>query len=88
MNASTVVATRRACAARRSPLEGRITAVADVLDALTTTRPYKSGWAFEDAVEFIRQKSGRHFDPDCVQVLLEHTAEFEAIYRQFRNHRD
>lgn len=53
------------------PLEGRIVAVADVLDALTSVRPYKQAWKVADAVASIRQQAGRHFDPDCVDALLE-----------------
>lgn len=50
------------------PLSGRITALADVFDALTSSRPYKKAWAIEDALSFIKDQSGRHFDP----VLVEH----------------
>ncbi len=46
------------------PQSGRIVAVADVFDALTSVRPYKKAWSVEDAVNFIRDNSGSHFDPD------------------------
>ncbi|OZB11408.1 MAG: two-component system response regulator, partial [Marinobacter sp. 34-60-7] len=49
------------------PLEARIVAIADVFDALTSERPYKSAWPVDDAVQYIRNESGRHFDPDLVQ---------------------
>jgi putative two-component system response regulator len=48
------------------PQSGRIVAVADVFDALTSVRPYKKAWSVEDAVNFIRDNSGSHFDPDVV----------------------
>mgnify|MGYP001818731235 FL=1 len=53
------------------PLAGRIVAVADVYDALTTRRPYKDAWPIEDAVAYIRNASGTHMDPDVVEAFLE-----------------
>ena len=52
------------------PLEGRIVAVVDVLDALTSSRPYKRAWTLEEALEEIRTQSGRHFDPQVVEALF------------------
>jgi putative nucleotidyltransferase with HDIG domain len=52
------------------PLEGRIVAVVDVLDALTSERPYKRAWTLEEALEEIKNQSGRHFDPRVVEVLI------------------
>lgn len=52
------------------PLFGRIVAVADVFDALTSERPYKPAWTFEDARAFLADGSGSHFDPDCVAAML------------------
>ncbi len=51
------------------PLSGRIVAVADVFDALTTTRPYKQPWSFEDAHDHLRNGAGSHFDPACVAAF-------------------
>ncbi|MFC4454251.1 HD domain-containing phosphohydrolase [Deinococcus sonorensis] len=51
------------------PLPGRIVAVADVLDALTSERPYKRAWTLEAALEEIRAQAGRHFDPQVVEAL-------------------
>jgi len=53
------------------PLSARIVAVADVFDALTSTRPYKNAWSVEKALNFIKQHRGSHFDPDCVNVFME-----------------
>jgi putative two-component system response regulator len=53
------------------PLEGRIVAVADVFDALTHDRPYKSAWTPEKAVAEIMDQSGRHFDPQVVSAFAE-----------------
>ena len=52
------------------PLAARIVSVADVYDALTTKRPYKSPWSCVNAVDYIKKQSGHHFDPDCVQALI------------------
>lgn len=52
------------------PLSGRIVAVADVFDALTSSRPYKTAWSREDALAFISHQSGRHFDPRCVDAFM------------------
>ena len=52
------------------PLVGRIVAVADVFDALTSTRPYKPAWSLEDATKLLRDGRGAHFDPLCVDALL------------------
>lgn len=52
------------------PLVGRIVAVADVFDALTSERPYKRAWSTEEALTEIQQQSGRQFDPDIVEAFL------------------
>lgn len=52
------------------PLYGRIVAVADVFDALTSARPYKPSWELERATGFIRSNSGTHFDPTCVEAFF------------------
>lgn len=52
------------------PLPGRIVAVADVFDALTTERPYKREWEVEAAVATMKQDTGTHFDPECMAAFL------------------
>jgi two-component system, response regulator RpfG len=52
------------------PLHGRIVAVADVFDALTSERPYKREWQVEAAVATMKQDAGTHFDPECVAAFL------------------
>lgn len=52
------------------PLEARIVAIADVFDALTSRRPYKEAWTTERALDYIRNESGRHFDPTLVALFL------------------
>ena len=65
------------------PLAGRITAVADVFDALTTVRPYKKEWPVEKALELIQQESGLHFDPDLVTAFLDSMPDILAVKEKF-----
>ncbi|GBE09070.1 cyclic di-GMP phosphodiesterase response regulator RpfG [bacterium BMS3Bbin11] len=60
-------------------LAGRIVAVVDVFDALTTRRPYKEAWLMEDAVDYIRNASGSHMDPDVVGAFLGNLERFRQI---------
>lgn len=52
------------------PLSGRIVALADVFDALTSARPYKAAWPLEQARLHVIENKGRHFDPTCVDAFL------------------
>ena len=52
------------------PLVGRIVAVADVFDALTSERPYKKAWTDEEATRHMHEQRARHFDPDCLDAFL------------------
>lgn len=51
------------------PLVGRITAIADVFDALTSERPYKKAWSEGEALNFLHEQKGRHFDPQLVELF-------------------
>ncbi len=53
------------------PLEGRIVALADVFDALTSKRPYKDAWPEDKACEHIREQRGKHFDPKLTDLFLD-----------------
>lgn len=61
------------------PLPGRIVAVADVFDALTSARPYKKAWPVEEAVTFMKEQTGRHFDPMVIDHFLERLPDIVAI---------
>ena len=65
------------------PLVGRITAVCDVFDALTTKRVYKEAWPLEKAIEQMTADSGRHFDPDIMEAFLQHLDRFRQIQQDF-----
>jgi HD-GYP domain-containing protein (c-di-GMP phosphodiesterase class II) len=61
------------------PLEARVVAIADVFDALTHARPYKSAWTRQEATRYIVEQSGRHFDPALVESFLRVLARFEML---------
>lgn len=65
------------------PLSARIVAIADVFDALTSSRPYKRAWSFDDAVNLIVTESGNHFDPELVTVFTESLTEFKYIMKTY-----
>ena len=63
------------------PLSARIMALADVFDALTSDRPYKTAWSVDEAVAYIKGQKGLHFDPDIVDAF---EAELEAFVQVHR----
>lgn len=65
------------------PLVGRITAIADVFDALTSIRPYKKPWPIDEAISFIVNESGEHFDPQLVQIFTEQLPDILAIGKEY-----
>ena len=65
------------------PLEGRITAIADVFDALTSVRPYKKAWTEEEALDFLVQQKGKHFDPVLVDLFLGQMPAIRAIRQRW-----
>jgi putative two-component system response regulator len=75
----------RALAGEDIPLAGRICAVCDVFDALTSERPYKRAWSVEDALAEIQKGRGKHFDPNLVDVfvtILPEVLEIRAQYNE------
>ena len=75
----------RGLAGEAIPLYGRICAVADVFDALTSARPYKSAFCNEKALQIMREGRGTHFDPAILDVFLAH---FDAALRIQREYAD
>jgi len=61
----------RGVAGEAIPIEGRIVAIADVFDALTSDRVYRKAFAVEKAVEMMRSERGKHFDPVLLDAFLE-----------------
>lgn len=64
-------------------LEGRIVAVADVFDALTSVRPYKRAWSMEEAFTFLTEQSGKKFDPEAVEIIKNSHSAIADIKSQF-----
>ncbi len=65
------------------PLEARIVAVADIFDALTSTRPYKHRWSNEDAIDLLKELAGVRLDEDCVNTLIGLLDKVSAIQDEF-----
>lgn len=61
------------------PLSARITAIADVYDALTSERPYKKAWSHEEAFKEIVNCSESHFDPELVEAFIQCSEQFKHI---------
>ena len=66
------------------PIFGRITAVADVFDALTSSRPYKKAWSLEEAFDFLIEEKSVHFDPKLVDLFIENKNEVIDIHNKFK----
>lgn len=62
------------------PLSARIVAVADVLDALTSKRPYKRAYSFEESIKIIYEEAGNHFDPFIVEVLRKNLGSIKKVF--------
>ena len=63
--------------------EGRVTAIADVFDALGSSRVYKKAWADEDIFTMFVEEKGKHFDPELIDIFLENKEDFLAIRDKF-----
>jgi len=61
------------------PIAARIVGLADVFDALTSKRPYKDPYSIEKALDIIKEEREKHFDPDLIDVFLEHINEVVKI---------
>ncbi len=66
------------------PLSGRILAIVDVFDAMTSERPYKEAWHPDRAFEYIDENRGSHFDPQIVEAFLDKKAEILEIMERNR----
>lgn len=66
------------------PLMGRIVAVVDVFDALTSSRPYKKAWPLEDAFAFLQDQAGKHFDPELVELFVGAKKEVLEIFHRYQ----
>lgn len=67
------------------PLVGRIFAIADVFDALTSYRPYKEPWTINVAIEHMKNQSEKHFDPKIVKIFIKKLPEIINIMEKFKD---
>ncbi|MBF0538808.1 MAG: HD domain-containing protein [Nitrospirae bacterium] len=63
---------------------GRMVAIADVFDALTSKRPYKAPWSIERATELMITEKGKHFDPYLVDIFLKNIDDVKEIYNAYK----
>ena len=70
------------------PLSGRIVAIADVFDALTSMRPYKTPWSEEAVVEFLQNEAGKHFDPALIPEFLACLPKIREIKTRFSDEQE
>jgi len=70
------------------PLAGRITAIADVFDALTSKRPYKEPFSQEKSYAIIREGLGNHFDPDVVDAFFSIEEEILSIKEKYKDEQE
>jgi putative two-component system response regulator len=66
------------------PLWSRITAVADVFDALTSERPYKKAFSNKDALSIMKEKRGKHFEPQLVDLFMDSLDEVFIIQEKYK----
>lgn len=63
----------------------KIVAICDVLDALNSKRCYKDAWPYEDVINYLIEQSGRHFDPEIVDVVVKHKDEIRDILVELKD---
>ena len=65
------------------PLEGRIVALADVIDALLSNRPYKKAWSTEQTFAYVQDQAGGHFDPKLAEIALDLMVQITDVRAQY-----
>ena len=67
------------------PIEGRIVALVDVFDALSSARVYKPAWPLEKVQEYLREQRGRQFDPTLIDALFDRIDDYLAIREEYKD---
>ena len=75
----------RGLSGRDIHIYGRITAVADVFDALGSDRCYKKAWDDERILDLLKEERGKHFDPELIDAFFEHIDDFFAVREKFKD---
>jgi HD-GYP domain-containing protein (c-di-GMP phosphodiesterase class II) len=65
------------------PIWGRIVALADVYDALSSRRVYKEAWSEKDVLEEIRKESGKKFDPELIEIFFDNIDNIRALREKY-----
>jgi putative two-component system response regulator len=73
----------KALAGEQISLSARVTAIADVFDALTSERPYKKAFSDDEAFRLLYGDAGAHFDPYLIEIVKRHEKEFRSIREKF-----
>ena len=63
---------------------GRIVAIADVFDALCSTRPYKEPWEMNDVISLLEKEAGEQFDPDLIKLFVDNVDKFLEIQERYK----
>jgi len=71
--------------AQEIPQAARIFAIVDVFDALTSARPYKLPFSYEESIDFLRREAGKHFDPELLAIFVGIAA---PLYQRFAQHEE
>ena len=72
-------------AGKAIPIEGRIVAVADVFDALSSARPYKEAFPFEKCIKILTEGRGSHFDPRVLDAFMDRVDDVRAIQNEYKD---
>ena len=64
---------------------GRITALADVFDALGSERCYKEAWKDEEIFKLLKEESGKHFDPKLIELFFDNFEKFDEIRKKYKD---
>lgn len=71
--------------AREIPPAARIFAIVDVFDALTSARPYKLAFNYQESIDYLQHEAGKHFDPELLDIFV---GIVEPLYQRFAQHED
>ncbi|MCK5074960.1 MAG: two-component system response regulator, partial [Calditrichia bacterium] len=65
------------------PVAARITAFADVYDALTSERVYKTEFSHDESIKIMEESKGTHLDPHICEIFVKHASEFKKVKQEY-----